>query len=195
MGKLKITAAAFMILLGMAACSPDKEKMVNEGDKNNPSVEKIKAKSEEEPKNNKQLTEKGGLGDTRKTLEKIYGENKGDVEIARFQDDFLIVTFEDHRAVNVQLQYEAKGDERPSEEEVLSDIKERIPKDALEVDRYKEEKDSIQEIIEYESDLLKEEASEYSFRDDEAGTFSVTLERDDQGIVLATLALGRGSIE
>ncbi|PLS17379.1 hypothetical protein CVD28_12515 [Bacillus sp. M6-12] len=195
MKKIKFTAAVLMIMLGLAACSPDEEKIVNEGDKHNPSTEKIKAKSEEEPKDNKQITEKGGLGDTRSAIETAYGENKGDAEIARFQDDFLIVTFENHRAVNVQLQYESKSDKRPSEEEVLSYIKERIPKDSQEVDRYKDEKNASQEIIEYESDILEKEASEYSFRQDEPGKFTVTLERDDEGIVLATMALGRGNIE
>jgi outer membrane murein-binding lipoprotein Lpp len=184
--KLLITALFAGSLL-LAGCNQTEKQIVEEEDKNNPSTEEQRAETKQAPKENKRITEEVGLGDTRDLFTEAYGENKNNEEIARYNGDSMLVEFQTHRAVNIELQFEDMEKEM-SNEEVLTYIEERIPKDAEEVNRVKD--DNNREIIEYKSELLKENLSEEVYEGDEPGTFTVLLTQSEENYVSATLSIG-----
>ncbi|MBX9972021.1 hypothetical protein [Cytobacillus firmus] len=183
-----LIAALFAAILVLAGCNQNEEQIVEDEDKNNPSTEEQRAETEEAPEENKKITEEVGLGDTREVFTEVYGENKNNKEIARFKGDSMLVEFQTHRAVNIELQFEDMEKEM-SNEEILAYIKERIPKDAEEVNRIKDDNNQ-REIIEYKSKLLKDALSEEVYEGDEPGTFTVLLTSNEEGYINATLSVG-----
>ncbi|UOE56820.1 hypothetical protein [Cytobacillus oceanisediminis] len=183
-----LIAAMFAGSLIMAGCNPNEEQIVEEEDKNNPSTEEQRAETEEAPGENKKITEEVGLGDTRDLFTKAYGDNKNNDEIARFNGDSMLVEFQTHRAVNVELQFEDMEQDM-NNEEILAFVEKRIPKDAKEVDRTKDDNNHT-EIIEYKSELLKENLSEEVYEGDDPGTFTVLLTSNEEGYVNASLSIG-----
>ncbi|WP_282140072.1 hypothetical protein [Cytobacillus oceanisediminis] len=188
MKSYSLIAALFSAILILAGCNQNEEQIVEDEDKNNPSTEEQRAETEEAPEDNKKITEEVGLGDTRDLFTKAYGENKNNDEIARFNGDSMLVEFQTHRAVNVELQFEDMEKDM-SNEEVLAFIEKRIPKDAEEVNRLKEDNNQ-RDIIEYKSELLKETLSDEVYEGDEPGTFSVLLTSSEDDYVNATLSIG-----
>lgn len=180
--------ALFAGSLLLAGCNQNEEQIVEKEDKNNPSTEEQRAETQEAPKENKRITEEVGLGDTRDLFTEAYGENKNNEELARFNGDSMLVEFQTHRAVNVELQFEDMEKEM-NNEEVLAFIEKRIPKDAEEVNRVKGDSNHS-EIIEYKSELLKETLSEKVYEGDEPGTFTVLLTSGGENYVSATLSIG-----
>ncbi|KAF0822283.1 hypothetical protein ACOSZF_19410 [Cytobacillus firmus] len=180
--------ALFAGSLLLAGCNQTEEQIVEEEDKNNPSTEEQRAETEEAPEENKRITEQVGLGDTRDLFTEAYGENKNNEEIARFNGDSMLVEFQTHRAVNVELQFEDM-EKKMSNEEALAFIEKRIPKDAEEVNRVKDDNNQ-REIIEYKSKLLKETLSEEVYEGDEPGTFTVLLTSSEEDYVSATISIG-----
>ncbi|KAF0816814.1 MULTISPECIES: hypothetical protein [unclassified Cytobacillus] len=180
--------ALFAGSLLLAGCNQNEEQIVEKEDKNNPSTEEQRAETQEAPKENKRITEEVGLGDTRDLFTEAYGENKNNEELARFNGDSMLVEFQTHRAVNVELQFEDMEKEM-NNEEVLAFIEKRIPKDAEEVNRVKGDSNHS-EIIEYKSELLKETLSEKVYEGDEPGTFTVLLTSSGENYVSATLSIG-----
>ncbi|MER2049820.1 MAG: hypothetical protein ABTA23_16375, partial [Solibacillus sp.] len=128
------------------------------------------------------------IGAVRKQFDQAYGGNAGDLEIARYQGEFMIVTFETHRAVNIQYQFANKPGGNLSKEEIDGYIRDRIPKDAIEIGRTNSNTD--QEVIQYYSQALKENVSSQSFRGDQPGNFVVLLNKNEQGEVSVTVSLG-----
>ncbi|MFE4525056.1 hypothetical protein ACFRCQ_23610 [Cytobacillus firmus] len=183
-----LITALFAGSLLLAGCNQTEEQIVEEEDKNNPSTEEQRAETEEAPEENKRITEEVGLGDTRDLFTEAYGENKNNEEIARFNGDSMLVEFQTHRAVNVELQFEDM-EKKMSNEEVLAFIEKRIPKDAEEVNRVKDDNNQ-REIIEYKSKLLKETLSEEVYEGDEPGTFTVLLTSSEEDYVSATISIG-----
>jgi hypothetical protein len=183
-----LITALFAGSLLLAGCNQTEEQIVEKEDKNNPSTEEQRAETEKAPKENKRITEEVGLGDTRDLFTEAYGENKNNEEIARFNGDSMLVEFQTHRAVNVELQFEDMEKEM-SNEEVLAFIEKRIPKDAEEVNRVKDDNNQ-REIIEYKSKLLKETLSEEVYEGDEPGTFTVLLTSSEEDYVSATISIG-----
>jgi hypothetical protein len=183
-----LITALFAGSLLLAGCNQTEEQIVEKEDKNNPSTEEQRAETEKAPKENKKITEEVGLGDTRDLFTEAYGENKNNEEIARFNGDSMLVEFQTHRAVNVELQFEDMAKEM-SNEEVLAFIEKRIPKDAEEVNRVKDDNNQ-REIIEYKSKLLKETLSEEVYEGDEPGTFTVQLTSSEEDYVSATISIG-----
>ncbi|EWG12635.1 hypothetical protein [Cytobacillus firmus] len=183
-----IITALFAGSLLLAGCNQTEEQIVEEEDKNNPSTEEQRAETEEAPEDNKRITEEVGLGDTRDLFREAYGENKNNEEIARFNGDSMLVEFQTHRAVNVELQFEDM-EKKMSNEEVLAFIEKRIPKDAEEVNRVRDDNNQ-REIIEYKSKLLKETLSEEVYEGDEPGTFTVLLTSSEEDYVSASLSIG-----
>ncbi|MGM0971830.1 MAG: hypothetical protein ACQEW2_03115 [Bacillota bacterium] len=180
--------ALFAGSLLLEGCNQTEEQIVEEEDKNNPSTEEQRAETEEAPEENKRITEQVGLGDTRDLFTEAYGENKNNEEIARFNGDSMLVEFQTHRAVNVELQFEDM-EKKMSNEEALAFIEKRIPKDAEEVNRVKDDNNQ-REIIEYKSKLLKETLSEEVYEGDEPGTFTVLLTSSEEDYVSATISIG-----
>ncbi|MCM3707080.1 MULTISPECIES: hypothetical protein [Cytobacillus] len=178
----------FACSLLLAGCNQTEEQIVEKEDNNNPSTEEQRAETKEAPRENKRITEEVGLGDTRELFTGAYGENKNNKEIARFNGDSMLVEFQTHRAVNMELQFEDMEKEM-NNEEVLAFIEKRIPKDAEEVNRVKDDSNHS-EIIEYKSELLKETLSEEVYEGDEPGTFTVLLTSSEENYVSATLSIG-----
>jgi hypothetical protein len=185
---LLVTAASFLLL---TACSTDGDDVLNETEEheNTPSLEEQKAESDlgEEPGG--QITENIGLGDTRESFSEAYGENENNEEIARYQGDFMIVTFENERAIHVELQFAEFGEDI-TEDEKIAFIEGRIPIDSEEMSRITNEQNINEEIIEYSSESLKTLISEESYEGNDPGTFTVVLTSDEHELINATLTIG-----
>jgi hypothetical protein len=182
---LTISLILFTLL---SACNADEKKIVIMEDLNNPSREEIRAKTQSQPNDTIPLSKEVGIGAARKQFDQAYGQNDGDLEIARYQREFMIVTFEKHRAVNIQYQFAYKSGEDMSKEEINTYIRERIPKDAVELNRMNE--NTSQKMIEYRSDSLRKTVANQSFRGDEPGNFVVIYNQNEQGEISVTVALG-----
>ncbi|QPA31642.1 hypothetical protein [Thermaerobacillus caldiproteolyticus] len=115
-----------------------------------------RVKKEEQPKNitSEQITPKGGLGDTLDVFEKQYGENAGDQEMGRFQNDYILPMFLDGKAWNIKIQFEATNQKARSMKEALTVAQGFIPKDAQKVKEY-DQPEMGRKVIEYKSELLK----------------------------------------
>ncbi|RBP92153.1 hypothetical protein DFO70_10782 [Cytobacillus firmus] len=181
-------AALCSAILILAGCNQSEEQIVEDEDKNNPSTEEQREETEKAPEDNKKITEEVGLGDIRDLFTKAYGENKNNDEIARFNGDSMLEEFETHRAIKVEMQFK-NMEKDMSNEEVLAFIEKRIPKDAEEVNRFKEDNNQ-REIIEYKSELLKEALSYEVYEGEETGTFTVLLTSSEEDYVNATLSIG-----
>jgi hypothetical protein len=188
MKRMLSVAISFILFSILTGCNADDEEIVILEDLNNPSREEIRAKTQDQPETAPLISKKVGIGALRKQFDQAYGRNDGDLEIARYQGEFMIVTYESHRAVNVQYQFAYKPGEAFSEEEMDAYIRNRIPKDAMEINRKNEDTD--QEVIQYHSESLKHNVSDQSFRGDEPGHFVVLLNKNEQGEVSITVSLG-----
>lgn len=115
------------------------------------------AKKDEQHKSTakEQITPNGGLGDTLDVFEKQYGENVGDQEMGRFQNDYILPIFLDGKAWNVKIQFEATNQKTRSMKEALTVAQEFIPKDAQKVKEY-DQPEMGRKVIEYKSELLKQ---------------------------------------
>jgi hypothetical protein len=188
MKRMLSVAFSFILFSILTGCNADDEEIVILEDLNNPSREEIRAKTQNQPKSAPLVSKEVGIGAVRKQFEQAYGRNVGDFEIARYQGEFMIVTFEAHRAVNIQYQFAYKPGESMSEEEMDAYIRERIPMDAVELNRTNADTD--QEVIHYHSASLRDAVSAKSFRGDEPGNFVVLLNKNEQGEVSVTVSLG-----
>ncbi|MBM4763269.1 hypothetical protein [Bacillus sp. B15-48] len=175
----------FSLLIG---CSADEKKIVIMEDLNNPSREEIRAKTQIQPNDSYLLSNEVGLGATRKQFDQAYGQNVGDLEIARYEGEFMIVNFENHRAVNIQYQFPYKPGEKLSDKEIHSYLQERLPLDAVEIKRLNT--NSNQEIIEYRSESLRKTIPSHSFRGTDPGNFVVTVYKSDRGVMNITVSVG-----
>ncbi|MBT2688296.1 hypothetical protein J7I93_08895 [Bacillus sp. ISL-47] len=194
MKKNSFLMALFAGSLVLAGCNQSEENVVEEEDKNNPSLEEQRAETEEAPEDQSKITEEVGLGDTHEQFVEEYGENQNNKEIARFNGDTMLVEFETHRAVNIELQFEDMEKEM-SNDEILSYIEKRIPRDSEEVDRNTDHQNEQREIIEYKSELLKEAVSDELYEGDEPGTFTVVLNSNEEGYINASLSIGQSDQE
>jgi hypothetical protein len=181
-----------VLFIGLAGCKADDEKIVIMEDLNNPSREKIRAKTQSDPNANAILSNEPGIGDVRQHFGHAYGENIADQEIARYMGEFMVVTFETHRAVNVQYQFAYHPGGDMNDEEIYAYIKDRIPRDSMKVKEVKDENHD-QRIIQYRSHSLGRSVAKHSFRGDEPGTFTVTIFKNDRGRVTATISLGQAN--
>lgn len=180
------------IMFVLAACNADEEKIAIQEDVTNPSREEVRYHTQNDPQEAELLNNKVGLGDIREHFDRAYGKNKGDEEIARYQGNFMLVTYELHRAVNIQYQFGSYPNGDMSDEEIRTYIKDRIPKDSIEMRKYTDKQNSDQEIYEYKSESLRKALSKQSFRGEEPGTFAVVISKNDTGDVTAILSLGKG---
>ena len=188
MNRRMFLAISLNLVAILTACNADDEKIVILEDLNNPSREEIRAKTQDQPENTSLISEEVGIGATRHQFDQAYGKNYGDLEIARYQEEFMIVTYETHRAVNVQYQFAYKPGQPLTEEQMDSYIRKRIPADAMELKRINENTD--QEIIQYRSESLRGTVSSQSFRGDAPGNFVVIVNKNQQGEVSVTVTLG-----
>ncbi|MGQ0418184.1 hypothetical protein ACT4UL_27420, partial [Bacillus sp. HC-TM] len=119
-----------------SSVSPDKEKQLPATQSNKISV-------------------KAGLGDTEENFVKEYGSNKGSTSIARFANDYIIAMFLEGRANNITLQFSQSGKQSRSLSDVMTEVKNILPVDAIEKERYTDAQDPEREIITFTSEILK----------------------------------------
>ncbi|WP_051870783.1 hypothetical protein [Geobacillus vulcani] len=138
----------------------------------------VTTKKEEQPKNttNEQITPSGGLGDTLDVFERNYGENAGDQEMARFQNNYILPMFLDGQAWNIKIQFEATDQPKRTMKEALSVAQAFIPKDAQKVKEY-DQPEMGRKVIEYKSELLKQRFPD----SDPPGTFIVIASYGEAG--------------
>lgn len=214
MMKIKFLICALLTAFILSGCNgnEDKDKAKDTEDKaaaeetaeNEEGQTKENEDKENEDKENKDETNKdeeenaiddrithqgGGLGDTLSVYKEKYGENAGSEMLARFDNDYVLVTFIEKRAMNVTLQFEATNQPRRTREEALAIAEPLMPYDATKIDEYVA--DSGSEIIVYKSELLANIFEEDAFINAEKGTFITILKpsiNDDGyfGVVLAT---------
>src|SRR5690606_35539583 len=102
MKKISSVMTLFILFGLLTACNADEKKIVITEDVNNPSREEIRAKTQRQQANVPSFSQEAGIGATREQFDQADGQNDGNLEIARNQEEFMIVTLEQLRAINIQ---------------------------------------------------------------------------------------------
>lgn len=161
-----------------------------------------KEKKEDTPDKEKQLpatqsnkiSVKAGLGDTEENFVKEYGSNKGSTSIARFANDYIIAMFLEGRANNITLQFSQSGKQSRSLSDVMTEVKNILPVDAIEKERYTDAQDPEREIITFTSEILKNSVPETAFLGDESGTCMAIIPKGlNEEYISAVIALGNSN--
>lgn len=161
-----------------------------------------KEKKEATPDKEKQLpatqsnkiSVKAGLGDTEENFVKEYGSNKGSTSIARFANDYIIAMFLEGRANNITLQFSQSGKQSHSLSDVMTEVKNILPVDAIEKERYTDAQDPEREIITFTSEILKNSVPETAFLGDESGTCMAIIRKGlNEEYISAVIALGNSN--
>jgi outer membrane biosynthesis protein TonB len=161
-----------------------------------------KEKKESTPDKEKQLpatqsnkiSVKAGLGDTEENFVKEYGSNKGSASIARFANDYIIAMFLEGRANNITLQFSQSGKQSRSLSDVMAEVKNILPVDAIEKERYTDAQDPEREIIRFTSETLKNSVPETAFLGDESGTCMAIIRKGlNEEYISAVIALGNSN--
>lgn len=161
-----------------------------------------KEKKESTPDKEKQLpatqsnkiSVKAGLGDTEENFVKEYGSNKGSASIARFANDYIIAMFLEGRANNITLQFSQSGKQSHSLSDVMAEVKNILPVDAIEKERYTDAQDPEREIITFTSETLKNSVPETAFLGDESGTCMTIIRKGlNEEYISAVIALGNSN--
>ncbi|PFJ84370.1 hypothetical protein COJ12_25650 [Bacillus cereus] len=161
-----------------------------------------KEKKESTPDKEKQLpatqsnkiSVKASLGDTEENFVKEYGSNKGSASIARFANDYIIAMFLEGRANNITLQFSQSGKQSRSLSDVMTEVKNILPVDAIEKDRYTDAQDPEREIITFTSEILKNSVPETAFLGDESGTCMAIIRKGlNEEYISAVIALGNSN--
>ncbi|MDQ1144248.1 hypothetical protein QE429_001075 [Bacillus sp. SORGH_AS 510] len=101
-----------------------------------------------------QVSVEPGLGDTVDAFSKQYGENKGNTQMGRFKNDYLLPMFINNRAVDLTVQFESTDQKNRSMDEAKQVAAKLIPKDAKLEKEYTDTKDLPQKVMLYHSDTL-----------------------------------------
>lgn len=161
-----------------------------------------KEKKESTPDKEKQLpatqsnkiSVKAGLGDTEENFVKEYGSNKGSASIARFANDYILAMFLEGRANNITLQFSQSGKQSRSLSDVMTEVKNILPVDAIEKERYTDTQDPEREIITFTSEILKNSVPETAFLGDESGTCMAIIRKGlNEEYISAVIALGNSN--
>ncbi|WP_088291073.1 hypothetical protein [Bacillus mycoides] len=161
-----------------------------------------KEKKESTPDKDKQLpatqsnkiSVKAGLGDTEENFVKEYGSNKGSASIARFANDYILAMFLEGRANNITLQFSQSGKQSRSLSDVMTEVKNILPVDAIEKERYTDTQDPEREIITFTSEILKNSVPETAFLGDESGTCMTIIRKGlNEEYISAVIALGNSN--
>ncbi|HFK1660307.1 hypothetical protein [Bacillus cereus] len=161
-----------------------------------------KEKKESTPDKDKQLPAtqpnkisiKAGLGDTEENFVKEYGSNKGSASIARFANDYILAMFLEGRANNITLQFSQSGKQSRSLSDVMTEVKNILPVDAIEKERYTDAQDPEREIITFTSEILKNSVPETAFLGDESGTCMAIIRKGlNEEYISAVIALGNSN--
>lgn len=101
-----------------------------------------------------QVSVEAGLGDTVDAFKKEYGENKGNEQMGRFKNDYLLPMFINNRAIDITIQFETTDQKTRSMEEAKQIAAKLIPKDAKLEKEFTDTSDSPQKVMLYHSDTL-----------------------------------------
>ncbi|WML46735.1 hypothetical protein RCG23_13900 [Neobacillus sp. PS3-34] len=143
----------FILLLSlMSACSEESQQTKTESQKSaqhkegkhhvekkvtGKALPKTRTATPASPNTNEpQVSVQVGLGDTYDAFTKAYGKNNGDKTMARFQNDYLLPMFLNHRADNITIQFESTSQPSRTVEEAKQVASQLIPKDAKLVKEY-----------------------------------------------------------
>ncbi|WP_240414980.1 hypothetical protein [Paenibacillus periandrae] len=175
-----------------------KEKQAQEAKEKLNAEAKAKAEAEQkklaEEKVNEQITKSGGLGDTRKTIEKLYGpnqnKNKSDTSVGGYQDGIASAMYLNDRTYNFARSFETTSLRRVSKEEALKVVNDIIPTDAIKVKEWTHSEGK--DVIQYESKLLPNILGDdfYTKKNINQGTFIVILKYDAKGVFSIVCGIG-----
>lgn len=129
----------------------------NDSDKqNNTETTKKDTTTKKETKETvtEQVSVEPGLGDTVDAFSKQYGENKGNTQIGRFKNDYLLPMFINNRAVDLTVQFEATEQKTRSMDEAKQIAAKLLPKDAKLEKEYTDTSDLPQKVMLYHSEAL-----------------------------------------
>ncbi|PEY45943.1 hypothetical protein CN336_01675 [Bacillus cereus] len=191
----------------------EKKKVAEEKQKQEEAQQKAEKEAEEKEKQQKEKKEatpdkekqlpatqsnkisvKAGLGDTEENFVKEYGSNKGSTSIARFANDYIIAMFLEGRANNITLQFSQSGKQSRSLSDVMTEVKNILPVDAIEKERYTDAQDPEREIITFTSEILKNSVPETAFLGDESGTCMAIIRKGlNEEYISAVIALGNSN--
>ncbi|MEB9411420.1 hypothetical protein P4J00_28460 [Bacillus cereus] len=191
----------------------EKKKVAEEKQKQEEAQQKAEKEAEEKEKQQKEKKEatpdkekqlpatqsnkisvKAGLGDTEENFIKEYGSNKGSTSIARFANDYIIAMFLEGRANNITLQFSQSGKQSRSLSDVMTEVKNILPVDAIEKERYTDAQDPEREIITFTSEILKNSVPETAFLGDESGTCMAIIRKGlNEEYISAVIALGNSN--
>jgi hypothetical protein len=101
-----------------------------------------------------QVSVEPGLGDTVDAFTKEYGENKGNEQMGRFKNDYLLPMFINNRAMDITVQFEKTDQKTRSMEEAKQIAAKLIPKDAKLEKEITDTSDLPQKVMLYHSDTL-----------------------------------------
>ncbi|MDY0850561.1 hypothetical protein SPE26_28235 [Bacillus thuringiensis] len=167
----------------------EKEKQQNEKKESTPDKEKQLPATQ-----SNKISVKAGLGDTEENFVKEYGSNKGSASIARFANDYIIAMFLEGRANNITLQFSQSGKQSRSLSDVMTEVKNILPVDAIEKERYTDAQDPEREIITFTSEILKNSVPETAFLGDESGTCMAIIRKGlNEEYISAVIALGNSN--
>ncbi|WML58964.1 hypothetical protein [Neobacillus sp. PS2-9] len=101
-----------------------------------------------------QVSIEPGLGDTVDAFTKVYGENKGNEQMGRFNNDYMLPMFINNRAIDITIQFETTDQKNRSMEESKQIAAKLIPKDAKLEKEFTDTSDLPQKVMLYHSDTL-----------------------------------------
>lgn len=101
-----------------------------------------------------QVSVEAGLGDTVDAFTKEYGENKGNEQMGRFKNDYLLPMFINNRAIDITVQFETTDQKNRTMEEAKQIAAKLIPKDAKLEKEFTDTSDLPQKVMLYHSDTL-----------------------------------------
>jgi hypothetical protein len=121
-----------------------------------------------------------GLGDEKSTFDQKYGQGIDQEIWIRYSNDYLLVTFIEDRAWNIQIQFEATQQNRVSKSEAIRIGESMMPADAIKEGERQESETAY--VIRYKSDLLGQVFSADSFTsasgEAEVGIFILILQHE-----------------
>ncbi len=181
--------ASACLLITAAGCNAGKERKVEVQNLHNPSPEIVRQAAQKEPSDKSTLSPFPSIGDTPAQLEKVYGQNHGDPEVALYQDDFMIVFYANQRAANILFQFGNYPGGRLNSQQVKKFILDRLPRDSTEIKKSAKSTAS-QHMTQYYSHSLEETVPAENFHDGEPGMFTVTVYNGDSGSATVAVSLG-----
>ncbi|MEH7438565.1 hypothetical protein V7182_13920 [Neobacillus drentensis] len=157
MRKLGLIVLLVCLAVMGAGCNnsdSDKAKDIDPTKKETTTQKDTNSTTNKKEKVTEQVSVEAGLGDTVDAFTKEYGENKGNEQMGRFKNDFLLPMFINNRAIDITVQFETTDQKTRSIEEAKQIAAKLIPKDAKLEKEFTATSDLPQKVLLYHSDTL-----------------------------------------